>query len=158
MGGVAAPLLAGFAVTLAGLVITAPKHFRWQNATLVFLSLAAFALVAALQFTFRARQFAVTPREMADWWPDAYGEYRQEELRWELREHRREYKKWANLARYAYNFGLLAFAAGFTCAIIPRGSISGGRLAAIILAIIAVIAEACWIANDVTVRRRTAST
>jgi hypothetical protein len=109
MGGIAAPLLAGFSVTLALLVISTPQAFRFVNATLALLLVAAFALIAALQFTFRARQYAVSPSQIVEWWPDAESDERLQELRHEQREHRKEFTRWANPARYAYNVGILCF-------------------------------------------------
>jgi hypothetical protein len=148
MGGVAAPLLAGFSVTFAALVLSTPDRFRWVSLTLLLLSAAAAFLIASLQFTFRARQFVVSPTEMAQWFPDANSPERLEELHHEQHEHRMAYKRWANRARDAYNGGIVCFASGFTVALVPPGVISNGRLVVIIAALLAVVAEFGWIAED----------
>jgi MFS family permease len=154
MGAVAAPLLAGFSVTLAALVLSAPSHFRWVSVTLVLLVIAALALIMALQFAFRARQFVVSPAEIEQWWPDAASPERRQMLRREQREHRAEYTTWSNSARHAYNTGILFFVAGLTSALVRPGPISNGRLTAIALALLGVVGEFCWIANDATAKRR----
>ena len=96
MGGIAAPLLAGFSITLAALILSAPQHFRWTSVTLTLLTGAAVALIGALQFTFRALQFAVSPSEIEQWWTDASEAPRREALQREQREHFRTYNTWAN--------------------------------------------------------------
>jgi hypothetical protein len=148
MGSVAAPLLAGFAVTVIALIITAPNQFRWVNPTLILLAAAAFALIACLQFTFRARLYAVSPAEIEQWWPDFDTPMRQEQLQREQRRHLTDYERWADRSRWAYNFGILFFLGGFTTALIPTGSISGARLFLIIAAAVLVAVEAGWIARD----------
>jgi hypothetical protein len=105
-----------------------------------------------LQFTFRARQFAVTPAEIEQWWPAASLE-RQQEMRREQRDHRVAYKRWSNRARRAYNFGIVCFASGFTAALVPRGAISHARLAVILASGLGVLAESCWIVDDLLSRR-----
>jgi hypothetical protein len=152
MGGIAAPLLAGFAVTIALLVFSTPHAFRFVSLTLGLLVVAAFALIAALQFTFRARQYSVTPAEIEVWWPDAKSPERRQELEHEQREHRAAYKRWSNKARWAYNAGILLFVCGLTAALFPPGSIGGARLLVIVLALLAAAAEFCWIANDAKAR------
>jgi uncharacterized membrane protein len=153
MGGIAAPLLAGFSITLAALVLTSPQHFRWTSLTLILLTGATVALIAALQLTFRALQFAVSPSEIEQWWPDADESDRKTMLQGEQGAHQCAYNKWANQARHAYNFGILFFLAGFTAALIPQGAVSTGRLIAILSALAGVTVEFCWIANDATQRR-----
>jgi hypothetical protein len=149
MGAVAAPLLAGFAVTFAGLVLSSPDRFRWVSLTLFCLTAAAAFLIAALQFTFRARLYAVTPTEIEQWFPDAETPERQDEMRREQRESHAAYTTWATRGRTAYNAGIVFFASGFAAALVPPGAVSDGHLAAIILAVLAAAAEVCWIAEDV---------
>jgi hypothetical protein len=71
MGTVAAPLLAGFAITLATLVVTSASAVRWPGATMVVAALAAVMLLGSVQLTFWARQAVVTPSDMREWWDDA---------------------------------------------------------------------------------------
>lgn len=148
MGSVASPLLAGFSITLAVLVITNATAFRWVSATLFLLVAATLALIATVQFTFRARQYVVTPSEIEEWWPDHQEPGRRELLRREQRWHRREYESWSSRARYAYDLGLLLLLLGIAALLVPASGLhyaSNGRLAAIALALAGLAAEAAWI-------------
>jgi uncharacterized membrane protein YdbT with pleckstrin-like domain len=55
MGSVAAPLLAGFSLTLLILVITNSDAFRWPGLVLVAFAVSAVTLISVVQFTFWAR-------------------------------------------------------------------------------------------------------
>lgn len=57
MGSVAAPLLAGFSLTLLILVITNPDAFRWPGLVLVAFAVSAVTLISVVQFTFWARSY-----------------------------------------------------------------------------------------------------
>jgi drug/metabolite transporter (DMT)-like permease len=149
MGSVSAPLLAGFGIALATLVISGAENFRYVSATLFLLVGATLALVTSVQFTFRTRQFAATPPDIEAWWPDHDRPERRETLRREQRYHRREYDTWASRARWAYNVGLVCFLLGVAALLVPPSSphhnIPNGRLAVIALALAATFAEICWI-------------
>jgi hypothetical protein len=151
MGSVSAPLLAAISVALATLVLSNAAAFHWVDPVLGLLISAAFALVASVQFTFRAKQFAVTPPDLEAWWPDSEDDpARLEMLRREQRYHGREYSKWAARARFAYNVGLLLFLLGVAATLIPKGGIdhaSSGRLAVIALALLGLAIEALWIVS-----------
>lgn len=144
MGSVAAPLLAGFAVTVATLILTNPDVPRWPNPTLALLLVAAFLLGASVQFTFRARLFAVTPADIEVWWPEP-DEWQVRRMRQEQRYHRARYRVWSHRGRVAYNAGIVSFLVGITCTLIPHGQVSDGRLAVIALAALAAAAEAVWV-------------
>jgi hypothetical protein len=145
MGLVAAPLLAGFSITLAALVITNAAGFYWTNAILFLLVGATLALIASVQLTFRARQYVVTPSELEEWWADHEDAGRRALLRREQRYHRREYRYWSTRARYSYDAGILLFLAGISALLVPPGGVSdasNGRLAAIALAFAGLLLEA----------------
>jgi hypothetical protein len=145
MGSVSAPLLAGFSVTLAVFVIQSGHAFRWATASLLLFVSAALALIAALQFTFRARQFAVSPPELEAWWADAGSPARREMLRREQRYYRRQHGRWATRARRAYSIGILSFLLGVPALLVPSGGIHPGRLAVISLALLGCAGEIAWI-------------
>lgn len=147
MGAIAAPLLAGFSITFAGLVVSVRHAFRWENLTLGCLLVAAFALVACLQLTFRARQWVTTPSEIEQWYPNPSME-RQQELRREQLVHHQNYKRWSNRARWAYNSGILALILAVTIAMVPEGSIGLGRALVIVIAALALLAELAWVIHD----------
>src|SRR4051794_3488923 len=69
MSSVASPLLAGGAIALAGVVIQQADALLFPGITLTGLTIAAVTLILAVQFGFWARQFAVTPNEIAQWYP-----------------------------------------------------------------------------------------
>ncbi len=94
MGSIAAPLLAGFSFALAVFLIGRDGS-SWTSAALLLLVGAALAFVDAVQFTFRARQFAVTPPEIEMWWSDPA---RRELLRREQRFYHANHRAWAMAA------------------------------------------------------------
>src|SRR5580698_9548658 len=63
LGGVAAPLLAGFAITMVALVVQIASDLRWPDVSLVLLGAAAVLLLQVVQLSARARGYAVTPAQ-----------------------------------------------------------------------------------------------
>src|SRR6266550_3941131 len=108
MGSVAAPLLAGFSMTLLILVITSPGSFRWPGPVLVAFSVSAVALVSVVQFTFWARSYTVTPDELKSWWPDVETEERRSVVRGEQLAHEQARRIWSTRARRFYRAGIIA--------------------------------------------------
>jgi hypothetical protein len=151
MGSIAAPFFAGVSVALAVFVMQNSGAFGWGDWALLFLVASAFAFVATLQFTFWARQFAVTPPEMNAWWPDAAEEDRLTMLQREQRRYFNQHERWSNRARNAYDIGMLCFLLGAVVCLVPHGGISAasnGRLAVFALAVAGLVAEAAWIASS----------
>jgi hypothetical protein len=146
MGSIAAPLLAALCVALAVVVIAAPASFHWASGATVLMVGATIALVAAVQFTYRARQFVVTPEELESWWPDSDKPWRRDMLRSIQRHHRREFKTWAFRARIAYDGGIVLFALGVAALLAPEHVMhaSPGQLAPPALAITGAAAELAW--------------
>src|SRR5438105_1867153 len=70
MGSVAAPLLAGFALTLLVLIISDTGAIRWADLALILLAASAVALISTVQFTFWARSYTVEPDQLRAWWPE----------------------------------------------------------------------------------------
>jgi hypothetical protein len=148
MGLVSAPLLAGFSITLAILVIQGEEAFHWADAALFLLIGAALAFIATVQFTFRARQYTVTPPEIEMWWGDAAEPERRELLRREQRYYRIEHERWARFARGAYEVAIICFLLAATFLLVPAGGIgsaSDSRLAVIALAFAGLLGEVGWI-------------
>lgn len=140
MGSVAAPLFAGFSVTIAFQVVTREQDLRWPDLALVLLLGATFALGASVQFTFRSRQYAIKPADIEVWFPNPTV-WQRERMRQDQRLHRREYLTWSDRARLAYNIGLLAFLLGLGAALVPPGSVGFGRVVALSLVALAFGAE-----------------
>jgi hypothetical protein len=149
MGTIAAPLLAAASVALIVVVLSSTSAFRWANASLVALVLATAAFIAATEFVFMARQYAVTPEALEAWWPDASATLRRKMLRSEQRYYLGRFNLWASRARLAYNVAILAFSAGVTLLLVPKawGHASDGRLAVFALAALGFGIELLWIAG-----------
>jgi MFS family permease len=146
MGTIAAPLLAGF--SLAGFVqvlTMGPEDVRWRGAPALFLMLAAIWLILAVQATFWARQYQVTPSDMTEWWPDWKQPYRARMLRRELEEHNAGFRRWSRLARVAYELGLLCIITALTLLAVPPVPKSDAwRWLAVAAGTIAFTAELGW--------------
>lgn len=141
MGTVAAPFLAGIAIALAILVISSPEHFGAENVALCFLVLAAVGLIACTECAFVARQYAVAPRQLEEWWPDP------DPLRLADEQHKAAaaFKRWAACARGSYDIGIVALAVGMAAALVPHGGLDSAppwRLASFALAVAGVFGEA----------------
>jgi hypothetical protein len=148
MGLIAAPLLAGVSVALTALVIQNEAPFYCPNVILLCLVGAAIAFGAAVQFAFRAREFAATPPEIEMWWANPADPEQREELRVEQRYHRQQHQRWANRARHAYNIGLLGLLLGLVALLIPREGLddaSFGRVVVVALAVFGLGLELAWI-------------
>jgi hypothetical protein len=143
MASVASPLLAGFAVTFAGLVLASSQDVRWVSAALGLLMAAALSLIAALQCGFHARQWVITPSEILEWYPNASDE-RIAELEIEQKTHHANHQTWADRARWTYNLGILLFLAGLVVALVPPGTVSNGRLAVVAIILLGFSLEAAW--------------
>jgi MFS family permease len=146
MGAVAAPLLASVSAALVTLVIANEEAFRWPSLTLLLLVSATLALITTVQCAFRARQFAVTPSEIEEWWPlddPATLELRRQYQRY----HFWNYQTWAVAASRFYNGGLLCLLFALALMTVPQGDIgdSLGRLAVTALAFLGALSEVVWI-------------
>jgi hypothetical protein len=148
VGTSAAPLLAGFALTLTTLTIANRHDFGEPDAALLLLVLAALLLVTAVQFAFRARQCHVPPGDhlsiltlAANAGVPAW-KVTDDHERWA-----REHKKWAAWTRHAYNTGIFFLLVALAVTLIPRagvGHMPPFRVAAFLLAIAGAGAEALW--------------
>ena len=147
VGSISAPLLAGINIALAAVLLTTPAAFPRLHVALFLLVLATAALVAAVQFTYQARQFVVKPDELEAWWPNHNELEQRLILRRIQRYHRRRFGTWAWRARAAYNLGILAFASGVTAILAPRhiSHQSLGKLAPAGLAAAMFVAEFLWV-------------
>jgi hypothetical protein len=111
---------------------------------------AALAFIASVQFTFRARQYSVTPPEIEMWWSDPAELDRRDMLRREQRYYRAEHERWAGLARNAYDAAIACFLLAIPILLVPKGGVSAannGRLAVIALALVGFLGEVFWIAR-----------
>jgi hypothetical protein len=147
---IAAPLLGGFSVALAGVVMQADEAFRFPGVALLLLSIATVLLLLCVQCGFWARHHFATPDQMIAWWRDY--EASPQRQRMVVLEQRRSYdlyKRWAGRARRAYRYGILAFMAGIMVTLVPEGTGWQPRIrwAAVAVMGAAVVAEVLWMAS-----------
>ncbi|MGV9268093.1 hypothetical protein ACWDRR_25910 [Kitasatospora sp. NPDC003701] len=121
MGSVAAPFLAGFSLTISVIILTSlkPDTARWPDQALLLFVLAAFMLISAVQVTFLARYYSVTPKDLMDWYPDWEQEYRRTQLSDILKTQGEKFRHRANIARWLYSAGLLLLTSGLTILAVP---------------------------------------
>jgi len=153
-GTVAAPLLAGFSFTLAGLVLSLIPDgvVRWPDLALLLFVVAGFFLIACIQCAFWAERWNVTPDELTMWWPDAdQNEGVRQYLYMKQAFHARRYDKWVLYVKVSYNYGIVAFLLAVAVLLIPPGpfeKMAGLRVIAISTSLVALIAELVWVATS----------
>lgn len=149
MGSVAAPLLAGFAIAMLGLVLQIEDDVRWPDAALLLLAGAAVLLLASVQFAFRSRLYGVTPTQVTEWHEDFESDVeRRQRVRAELQAGRTAYRSWSSRARRAYNAGIIMLLAGLAVTLVPSDSVSAVRMLAAGTAALGAIFELVLIAAD----------
>jgi hypothetical protein len=111
-GTVAAPLLAGFSFTLAGLVLQLipTRIMRWPDLALLLFVMAGFFLIACIQFAFWAERWNISPADIRMWWPSFdESEALRQYLYAKQAYHAERYDRWVGLVRLTYNSGIMAF-------------------------------------------------
>lgn len=125
MASVAAPLLAGFSITLIGVVAQAPQSFRWPAATLFVLIVVVILMVACVQFGFRARPYLYSPGDIENWWPDRKPKWIIQSLVEQQKGHYAEWLKWHSRARLSYNSAIVVLGIGLALVAVPPLSYEG---------------------------------
>lgn len=148
-GAVAAPLLAGFSLTIATVILpdisTEPRTFaRWGDLSLGLLFGAAIFLVMAVQCAMTARSYQVTPEELLTWWGRPGGPPNEAMLA-NQREHAEKNKSWISMTRFTYNFGILLLLTALPLTILPPGNIPTGRWVVAVIAGLGILAEVIWV-------------
>lgn len=146
---IAAPLLAGFSVTLAGIVVSAdPGDVAQPGIALFAAVLATISLVGCVQFGAWARQHHVTPEDYRTWFDDAddktddaRGYYVEEMAR-----QTRVYDIHAARARASYSGGIVLLLTALGTVVIPNGDADQEllRWVACVVAYLAAAAEVAW--------------
>jgi MFS family permease len=145
---VAAPLLAGFAITVIAQLLTQHVGLRWPSATLAVLAAAAALLIATVQLGFWARQWHVTPAELESWWPDHDEQDRWEQLRSDQAFYAENFRLAAAWVRRTYNGGILALLIGLGLAFVPQGHVTLSRAVGIGVFAAAGLLELVWIVKN----------
>jgi succinate dehydrogenase hydrophobic anchor subunit len=143
---VAAPLLAGGALALAGVVVQQEDSLRYPGVVLVLLVAALVMLVLAVQCGFWARQYAVTPDEIRQWWPDA-NPARSKVIEAEQHRHAASHAMWSNRVAIAFNVGVLFLWLALGLAVTPKDYVQEPtwRWVAAGLAGLAALVNAVWL-------------
>jgi len=144
VGGVAAPLLAGFSLSAVTLLIGTQADIRRPGLSLFLFAVALVAFVTAVQTAFHARMYAATPAQLLEWWPGADAErvvVAQREQSAAMSKHR----WWAKRCRHTYNAGILAVLLALATIVIPSGEMGAGRIAALTVLLLAVALEVLWV-------------
>jgi hypothetical protein len=147
-GAVAAPLLAGFSLTVAILLLPniskANRTFgRFGNLSLGLLLAAAILLVMAVQCAMTARSYQVTPQELLSWWgrpdgPPTPVMLTNQDL------HAQKNARWGGWTRRTYNLGIVLLLAALPLTILPPGNIPTGRWLVAAIAAVGFLVEFIW--------------
>ncbi len=139
MTGVAAPLLAGFTISLIALVIQGSASFRWPSLCTLVFTLSAVLLISTVQAGFWIRHY----RPSSD---SPLLNPRSEALI--------HYLFWNRVARYTYDAGIFLLLSGLAGVLAPKDGTDALRWAASITAALAAGAELVWAAYATQVGRR----
>lgn len=146
LGTTAPPLLAGFSITLIGLVAgnTSPTAaIKWPDLTLAVLCGATIFFVLSVQFTVVARKFNLTKEEHIARTPDLKSDIREKAYGVVMS----DLCLWIERARLLFNLGLGLLFLGLAGVMLPPNP-SCLRYAAIGLLILAFFGEMAWFYMD----------
>lgn len=144
VGTTAAPLLAGFALTLIGLTASADPQPRWPQPTLALLLIAVLLLIGAVQASFNARSWYIPLSEFLTRL-EATPETRRKVITGTYSQALTKHEYWLTVTRQAYNLGILFLLAGLGFVLVPKGNISDGREGVIGLAAVGFVLEVLWL-------------
>lgn len=155
LGTIAAPLLAGFSLTLIGVLVgaDAPKTIRWPDCTLAALTVATVLFLLAVQWTITAMQFTLTPEEHAARTASLTEQQRQVAYADVMS----TFRSWSERARLAISEGIALVLLGLIGVLLPPGrlcDLAAGRVVALIGAGAALLYEIWWLSRDEIVTRR----
>lgn len=143
---IAAPLLAGFSLTLCAAVVTDAQQLRWPGPTLIAGVSAVILLITAVQLGAWARQHNVTPADFQTWFEDTDSE--RNYYLGELGRENKSYRRYARLARATYGIGVVMLLAALAIAVAPppEADQDTARMIAAAMAALAAASETCWVA------------
>lgn len=141
---VAAPLLAAGGLALIGTIVQASGHVRWSGAALLVLTAAVVALVASVQLGAWARQSAISPAQIAEWWPMMTPERRWQRVRFSQWRAQTRFRAWERRANKAFRYGLWFLWLGVALTLVPKTPLSPARSVAVGVALTSAVAEVLW--------------
>lgn len=164
MTAISAPLLAGFSLTLIGVVSQDPTNFQLPGVVLALFTVVIILLVGCLQIGFRARGHLYSYSDVESWFP---ADQRDKETSDDLRRQQEiDYHKWEKLhsiGRRYYNSAIVVLAIGLSVVLLPPDTYQGESLSAIeyilrysasAAAFMAGLVEmAWWLSDNLAVRK-----
>lgn len=142
---VAAPLLAGFALTLSGLVVTNGDDLMWPGLVVIASVSSVVLLIAAVQFAAWARNYNASPDDVRTWFDNF--ETQKAYYQRLLARHDRLHQRYGRAARATYGAGiaLLLVALGLVVAPPAGAPQHAARVGAALLAAFGAILETAWL-------------
>jgi hypothetical protein len=146
--------MAGFALTMASIVLTSADSSRWSNGVLLLLTIAVVSLLMSVQAAQSTRAYRVRPDGLLLWWP-RMDEEDPAASKLELTTHDAKRQQWSTCQRVTYRIGLLALLAGLARALAPQtrapsdDPISCVRWAAVADGALSFVIELAWTAKNV---------
>lgn len=154
-GTLAAPILAGFTVTMISIILpsigdpTKPPFTRWPELTLLLLIAAALCLLMAVQASVIARIWETTPTMYREWWPNDFSLGEPSRPSHRVINHQRQALRnnylWSKFMRVFCHLGIVALLATITVATVSPTRMSISRWAVTGLAALGALGEAAWI-------------
>ena len=142
LGTTASPLLAGFSITLIGLVVgnsTPASSLAWPNLSLLLLTLAIVLFIVSVQFTVLAKKFALTQKEHEERTPGLDAGVRKRGFDGAMKAFLSHSKR----AQLAFIVGLGLLLLGLATMLYPTEPSCLRRIASAV-ALVAFIGEAIW--------------
>jgi nitrate reductase gamma subunit len=119
IGAVAGPLLAAISFTLVVLVLqSSHQEVRWLDQALLLLTGAGVVFIFHVQAAQWTDRYRLSPAES---------------------------RKWAKLGTFLYDAGVVMLLGGVALLLVPPRGMSNWRLATVLLAALAVLAEIAWV-------------
>lgn len=147
---VAAPLLTGAALALAGVVAGAnDKIFRWPGISLLMLVSTSLALIASIQLHYYSRQYFYSRQDIHDWYDIGDGlRHKAQRARlyaWQGDDYDKRARN-NDRAVHCFNAGTVLLGLGIVAALSPPdgGRQATWRWAAAGLVLLCTVAEAVW--------------
>lgn len=137
---VAAPVLAGFSVTLLGVLVALnpPNLVRWRDVTMLLVTSAAFLYLASMRYAMAGRSLRITRQDAEATWATRVNQLKG------LQAYGAVHDRLIWISQLMFLIGSIAFGAGLTVLMIPSqpiGEISNARLFAIAAAGLSTLAQ-----------------
>lgn len=118
---VAAPLLAGAAIGVSGVIAADSEKFRWGGPSIVVLALSSVLFISCMQSSFNAAAYLFTPADLDAW----YGDSDRPDVERLMQIQWNDFQVWRRLTRKAvdrYNLGVISLGVGAAVTLAPKGN------------------------------------